>query len=92
MFPGIEKRDELKPMSKSYAFTPRLVQETAAAHYLGMSPSKLRSLGLPRRVSDGNKLYDIRDLDAFADALPYEGQETWEKNEETDLAFEIAAE
>lgn len=55
----------------SYQFPPRLMQAKAAAHYLGISPSKLRSLGLPARQDGGNVLYDRADLDAWADQLPY---------------------
>ena len=65
----------------SYQFPPRLMQAKAAAHYLGMSPTKLRSLDLPCREDGGNVLYDRADLDAYADRLPYRGKkdaETWE--------------
>ncbi|MGR3495386.1 DNA-binding protein [Citreimonas sp.] len=55
-------------------FTPRLMKAHAAAHYLGVSPSKLRTLDLPCKRDGGNVLYDRLDLDAYADALPYEGQ------------------
>ena len=56
------------------AFPPRLMQASAAAHYLGVSVSKLRGLDIPARVNGGNKLYDKIDLDAYADALPYDGK------------------
>ncbi|MCB1347125.1 MAG: DNA-binding protein [Maritimibacter sp.] len=78
-------------MSKNYAFAPRLMQENAAAHYVGVSPSKLRTLGIPRRVSGANRLYDIRDLDAWADALIYDGAEEWHDTREADLVFGLAA-
>ncbi len=55
----------------SYQFPPRLMQAKAAAHYLGMSPSKFYGLDLPCRIDGGNVLYDIADLDAYADKLPY---------------------
>ena len=64
----------------------------AAAHYLGVSTSKLQYLGIPRRISEGNKLYDIRDLDAWADNLPTEGQQECQKQTMADRAFGIAAE
>ena len=51
----------------------RLLGERAAAEYLGIGPTYLRSLGLPRRVLGARRLYDVADLEAFADALPYEG-------------------
>lgn len=56
----------------SYQFPPRLMQAKAAAHYLGISESKLRGLSLPCKRDGGNVLYDRMDLDAWADRLPYE--------------------
>jgi len=53
---------------------PRLMGEADAARYLGVSPSKLRELGLPRRVLDRRRLYERADLDAYADSLAYEGE------------------
>lgn len=50
------------------------MQANEAAHYLGVSPSKLRTMDLPRKVMGGNRVYEIADLDALADALPYEGE------------------
>jgi hypothetical protein len=47
------------------------MQAKAAAHYLGVSASKVRTLGIPVKVSGANRLYDIRDLDEYADRLPY---------------------
>lgn len=58
----------------TYQFPPRLMQAKAAAHYIGVSPSKLRTLSLPCKRDGGNVLYDVRDLDAYADALPYDGK------------------
>jgi hypothetical protein len=58
----------------------------AAAYYLGISETKLRELPIPRRVSGGNRLYHITDLDAYADSLPMEGGAAWE-SEEADRAF-----
>lgn len=60
----------------TYQFPPRLMKAPAAAHYLGVSPTKLRALNLPCKREGGNVLYDIRDLDAFADRLPYEESES----------------
>ncbi|HEY9037444.1 MAG TPA: DNA-binding protein [Roseovarius sp.] len=79
-------------MSRNFAFAPRLMPEQAAAHYLGFSPSKLRQQGIPRRVSVGNRLYDIRDLDAWADNLPMEGEQECLEQTLADRAFGIAAE
>jgi hypothetical protein len=49
------------------------MQSRAAAHYLGISETKLRGLGLPCKEDGGNVLYDRNDLDAYADRLPYRG-------------------
>jgi hypothetical protein len=54
-------------------FAPRLLGEAQAAAYIGVSPSKLRTLDIPRKESGGRKLFDRFDLDAYADSLPYEG-------------------
>ena len=53
---------------------PALLSEANAAAYLGISATTLRKLGLPRRLLRSRKLYDRRDLDAFVDELPYEGE------------------
>lgn len=55
---------------------PRLLPTSSAAHYLGISPSKLRTLKIPRKQSGGNRLYDRHDLDMWADDLPYETNES----------------
>ncbi|TCP20693.1 helix-turn-helix transcriptional regulator [Rhodovulum adriaticum] len=82
-------------MSRSFAFAPRLLKAPAAAHYLGISESKLLTTGIPRRVSEGNKLFDIRDLDAWADELPYEGAANCRANStnsaEVDSLFGVGA-
>lgn len=67
-------------MSRSYAYPPRLMKEPEAARYIGQSESTLRMLGLPRKVRGANRLYDIRDLDAYADSLQYEGNTECEIN------------
>ncbi|MCU0909776.1 MAG: DNA-binding protein [Rhodobacteraceae bacterium] len=55
-----------------HAFVPRLLPAPAAAHYLGVSETTLRGLGIPRRRLEGKRVYDIADLDLYADSLPYE--------------------
>lgn len=55
-------------------FAPRLLPSPAAAAYLGVSETKLRSLGIPRKVLDGKRLYDRLTLDAYASDLPNEGE------------------
>lgn len=54
---------------------PALLGERDAAHYLGISASTLRTLGLSRRRLGARRLYDRRDLDAYVDGLPYEGDQ-----------------
>lgn len=57
-------------------FAPRLLGSAEAAAYLGVSPSTLRTLPIPRRTLGSRKLFDRIDLDRYASDLPYEGQET----------------
>ena len=71
------------------ACTPALLSERDAAHYLGISPSKLRSLGLPRRKLDGRRLYDRVDLDAYVSTLPYD-TESDQACRDADRAFGCA--
>lgn len=56
------------------AFVPRLLPAQEAAHYLGVSESTLRGLGLPRRILGAKRLYDRFSLDEYASALPFEGE------------------
>ncbi|MBN9674610.1 helix-turn-helix domain-containing protein [Salipiger bermudensis] len=60
-------------MPTTLDFAPRLMPVTQAAHYIGVSPSKLRDLPIPRRQLGGKRVYDRADLDAYADSLPYDG-------------------
>ncbi len=57
-----------------HAFAPRLMPADEAAHYLGVSPSMLRQLDIPRKPLGAKRLYDRLDLDRFASDLPYEGE------------------
>ena len=56
-------------------FPPRLLPAPQAAHYLGISESNLLKLAIPRRELGAKRLFDRRDLDAYADNLPYEAGE-----------------
>lgn len=60
-------------MTATREFPPRLMPAPQAAHYLGVSVSTLRQLPIPRRALRGKRVYDKSDLDAYADALPYDG-------------------
>lgn len=62
-------------MPVSRDFPPRLMPAPAAAHYLGVSESLLRTLPIPRRELNSKRVYDRADLDRYADSLPYEAQE-----------------
>ena len=59
---------------KHPALTPRLMPAPVAAAYLGISETKLRGLGIPRKALDGKRVYEKADLDDYADRLPYEGE------------------
>jgi len=55
---------------------PALLNERDACAFLGrISETKLRELGLPRRKLGRRRLYDRRDLEAYVDSLPYDGEE-----------------
>lgn len=58
------------------AFVPRLLPAPQAAHYLGVSETTLRGLGLPRKVLGGKRLYDRLTLDEYASGLPDDRQNT----------------
>lgn len=68
--------------------SPRLVSREAAAAYVCVSPNKfdemVRDGRMPRaRRIDARKVWCVRELDAFADNLPVDGQDetldsTWE--------------
>ncbi len=62
------------------AFLPALMGEGDAAFYIGVSAGTLRKLHIPRKVLGSRRLYDRRDLDAFSDGLPYEGEGNGRKN------------
>lgn len=61
-------------MPVALEFAPRLMPAPLAAHYLGVSPSTLAKLPIPRRMIGAKRLYDKFDLDAYASDLPVEGQ------------------
>jgi len=62
--------------AKSYPNGLRLMTQGEAATYLRTSPETLKSWPtMPRVRPDGRKVYDIRDLDSFADSLPYDGEQ-----------------
>ncbi len=55
--------------------TPRLMKAPMAALYLGVSVTKLKRLPIIPRRDGGNILYDVIDLNAYADTLPYEDEQ-----------------
>lgn len=59
---------------KDASFAPRLLPTPHAALYLGVSESTLRTLGIPRKILGGKKLYDRLELDAYANNLDTEGE------------------
>lgn len=59
---------------KSYPNGKRWMTQGEAAAYLSTSPQTLKSWPVAPRVRpDGRKIYDIRDLDNFADTMPLDG-------------------
>ncbi len=71
----------------AFFFPPRLMKADAAAHYIGISVSKLYTLGLPRKMDGRNRLFEIRDLDRYIDAMPYEDGSTINGISTADAAF-----
>ena len=71
--------------------TPRLMKSRLAAQYLGVSESTLRTLPIPRRKHGALRLYDRSDLDAWADAQPYEGDGTAQENNPCDAIFGVGS-
>ena len=61
-------------MTAAPAYPPRLLPEPEAARYLGISPTTLRTLKIPRRALGRRRLYDRLDLEAFAADLPLDGE------------------
>lgn len=59
-------------MPAAREFPPLLMSAPAAAHYLSVSESTLLTLDIPRKMLRSKRLYDRRDLDQWADSLPYE--------------------
>lgn len=74
-------------MTSAPLLLPRLMGEAAAAAYLGVSPTTLRKLGIPRRVQGARRLYDRGDLEAYADGLPYEDEGADQAEATCDRAF-----
>ncbi len=52
----------------------RLFRPAEAAAYIGLGVTTFRKIKLPRKKHGDCVLYERSDLDAFADALPYEGE------------------
>ncbi|WP_414896823.1 DNA-binding protein [Rhodovulum sp. YEN HP10] len=71
-------------------FAPRLMPAPQAAHYLGVSESTLRKLGIQTLPLRGKRLYDRFELDAFADSLA-RGGETDREEGACDRAFGVAS-
>ncbi|MCW2273313.1 hypothetical protein GJ654_04275 [Rhodoblastus acidophilus] len=69
------------------SLAPRLIRLEAAAEYVSLSTTKFLELvkegraPRPRQI-DRRKAWDVRDLDRFAEALPYDGgaeaDSTWD--------------
>jgi len=78
----------MRQAERLIAPVPRgLLSEGDAALWLGVSATTLRGLGIPRRSLGARRLYDVRDLEALRDALPYEGDSRSEEERACDAAF-----
>ena len=71
------------------AFAQRLLPAPEAAHYLGISESTLRLLGLPRLKIGAKRLYDRYALDEFASNLPGDGTDSAGGDNSCDAAFGV---
>lgn len=60
-------------MTRPAGYPPKLMPVSEAARYIGVSESTLRKLDIRRRELGSKRLYDVVDLDAYANELPYEG-------------------
>lgn len=61
-------RADLPPRAARRPSWPRLMNERDAADYLSIGTTLLRDLLPPKKIR-GRSVWDIRDLDRFADAL-----------------------
>ena len=57
------------PIREWHAYPPRLMSESEAARYLSIGTTTLRKDGPTPKRHGRRVLYDIRDLDRWADAL-----------------------
>lgn len=64
-----------------------LLSESDAAKWLGICSTTLRTLSIPRRALGRRRLYDVRDLEAARDNLPYENEGTDRAEASCDAAF-----
>ena len=77
-------------MVSNLTYAPRLLPAQEAAHYLGVSVTTLRNLGIPRRHLQSKRLYDRMVLDAYASNLPSDDVEG-ESCAEANKAFGLKA-
>ena len=76
-----------RPIARIEPLPRALLSEEDAALYLGIGRTTLRGLGIPRRKLGARRLFDVRDLDAFRDNLPYEGEDDSSEERECDAVF-----
>lgn len=67
------------------------MQAREATRYLDVSETKFRRIGLRSKHPGGNRLWDIRDLDDYADRLEHDGKHSCgtKTNEATSVPFGI---
>lgn len=74
----------LEPVRTIAAYPPRLMREEEAARYLSIGTTMLRERGPAPKKIGRRALWDIRDLDRWADAL--DGQPLDEADESKEAA------
>lgn len=79
-----------EPLREFRAYPPRLMSETEAAHYLSIGTTTLRERGPSPKRLGRRVLYDIKDLDRWADRLgdqPLDEQSAKEEAAEVERKF-----
>jgi hypothetical protein len=73
---------KLEPIRAALPHWPRLMGVELAAEYLSISASTLRERGPPAKHLGRRALWDIRDLDRWADALAGQPLDAKQREEE----------
>jgi hypothetical protein len=76
----------MEPITGTRARWPRLLSEREAAEYLSIGTTTLREKGPAPKPLGRRRLYDIKDLDRWADRL---GDQPLDERDEQDEAAEV---